>query len=89
MQKLIASIQTRYEANLIIKALIPAFVKLIKDVNGSHVIQSCLTSLTVEYNKVCLFSMSFSYDELILVLGLTFILFHVLLLVFINLSYFN
>ncbi|XP_020595861.1 putative pumilio homolog 8, chloroplastic [Phalaenopsis equestris] len=51
VQKLIATIKTRYEANLLIKALIPTFVKLIKDVNGSHVIQSCLTSLTGEYNK--------------------------------------
>ncbi|KAI0499144.1 hypothetical protein KFK09_020045 [Dendrobium nobile] len=51
VQKLIATIKTRYEANLIIKVLIPSFVKLIKDLNGSHVIQSCLTSLTLEYNK--------------------------------------
>ncbi|KAL0912456.1 hypothetical protein M5K25_018429 [Dendrobium thyrsiflorum] len=51
VQKLIATIKTRYEANLIMKVLIPSFVKLIKDLNGSHVIQSCLTSLTLDYNK--------------------------------------
>lgn len=52
VQKLIETIKTRQEVKLVISALEPGFLALIKDLNGNHVIQRCLQCLNNEDNKV-------------------------------------
>jgi len=44
--------QTKEQIELIIKALRGNVVKLIKDLNGNHVIQKCLNKLSPEQNQV-------------------------------------
>lgn len=52
VQKLIETIRTRKQIVLITSALQPAFVELVNDPNGNHVIQKCLTNFGPEDNKV-------------------------------------
>lgn len=52
VQKLIETIKTRHEISLVITALEPGFLSLIKDLNGNHVVQRCLQCLGIEDNKV-------------------------------------
>ncbi|KAJ0988608.1 hypothetical protein J5N97_006964 [Dioscorea zingiberensis] len=52
VQKLIETIKTRQQIALVMSALQPGFLELIKDLNGNHVIQRCLQSLTSEDNKL-------------------------------------
>ncbi|KAH7683503.1 Translational repressor Pumilio/PUF3 and related RNA-binding proteins (Puf superfamily) protein [Dioscorea alata] len=52
VQKLIETIKTRQQKALVMSALQPGFLELIKDLNGNHVIQRCLQSLTNEDNKL-------------------------------------
>ncbi|KAJ0987353.1 hypothetical protein J5N97_005709 [Dioscorea zingiberensis] len=51
IQKLIATLRTRQQIALVISALQPGFLELIKDTNGNHVIKCCLQSLSIENNK--------------------------------------
>ncbi|TKW29147.1 hypothetical protein SEVIR_3G377400v4 [Setaria viridis] len=51
VQKLIESLRTREEISLVIDALRPGFLELIKDPNGNHVVQKCLQSFEADDNK--------------------------------------
>lgn len=52
MQKLIESLRTREEIQLVVAALRPGFLELIKDPNGNHVVQKCLQAFEADDNKV-------------------------------------
>lgn len=52
VQKLIETVTTREQIVLITSALQPAFIELVNDPNGNHVIQKCLTNFGAEDNKV-------------------------------------
>lgn len=52
IQKLIETLKTRQQVKLVISAIEPGFLALIKDLNGNHVIQRCLQCLSNEDNKV-------------------------------------
>nr|GEW19104.1 putative pumilio homolog 8, chloroplastic [Tanacetum cinerariifolium] len=51
VQKLIETLKTRKQIKMVISALEPGFLSLIKDLNGNHVIQRCLQCLSNEDNK--------------------------------------
>ncbi|CAI9304285.1 unnamed protein product [Lactuca saligna] len=51
VQKLIETLKTRKQIKVVISALEPGFLALIKDLNGNHVIQRCLQCLSNEDNK--------------------------------------
>ncbi|CAL9179919.1 unnamed protein product [Musa hybrid cultivar] len=51
VQKLIDTLKTRQQIVLVISAIQPGFLDLIKDLNGSHVLQHCLESFAAEDNK--------------------------------------
>ncbi|MED6204649.1 hypothetical protein PIB30_010766 [Stylosanthes scabra] len=51
VQKLIETIKTRRQISLVVSALEPGFLSLIKDLNGNHVVQHCLQFLSNEDNK--------------------------------------
>ncbi|KAE8667901.1 putative pumilio-like protein 7 [Hibiscus syriacus] len=51
VQKLIETLKTRQQISLVISALEPGFLSLIKDLNGNHVVQRCLQCLRSEDNK--------------------------------------
>uniref|UniRef100_A0A0D3HUP6 PUM-HD domain-containing protein n=1 Tax=Oryza barthii TaxID=65489 RepID=A0A0D3HUP6_9ORYZ len=51
VQKLIESLRTREEIQLVVEALRPGFLELIKDPNGNHVVQRCLQSFDANDNK--------------------------------------
>ncbi|KAK8624770.1 hypothetical protein V6N13_089656 [Hibiscus sabdariffa] len=51
VQKLIETLKTRQQISLVISALEPGFLSLIKDLNGNHVVQRCLQCLSSEDNK--------------------------------------
>lgn len=52
VQKLIDTLKTRQQISLVISALQPGFLDLIKDINGNHVVSRCLQCFDVEDNKV-------------------------------------
>lgn len=52
VQKLIETLKTSLEISLVISALEPGFLALVKDLNGNHVVQRCLQCLSIENNKV-------------------------------------
>ena len=52
MQKLIETVRTKTEINLVTLALKPGLLSLVRDLNGNHVIQSCFKFLSPEDNKV-------------------------------------
>jgi hypothetical protein len=52
VQKLIESLRTKEEIQLVVAALRPGFLELIKDPNGNHVVQKCLQSFGADDNKV-------------------------------------
>ncbi|GAB4845053.1 hypothetical protein Ancab_038458 [Ancistrocladus abbreviatus] len=51
VQKLIETLKTRKQIHLVILALEPGFLDLIKDLNGNHVVQRCLQCFSSEDNK--------------------------------------
>ncbi|KAL4346632.1 hypothetical protein GQ457_17G004130 [Hibiscus cannabinus] len=51
VQKLIETLKTRQQISLVISALAPGFLSLIKDLNGNHVVQRCLQCLSSEDNN--------------------------------------
>lgn len=51
VQKLIESLRTREEIQLVVAALRPGFLELIKDPNGNHVVQKCLQAFEADDNK--------------------------------------
>ncbi|KAI4299087.1 hypothetical protein L6164_032579 [Bauhinia variegata] len=51
VQKLIETLKTRHQISIVVSALEPGFLALIKDLNGNHVIQRCLQFLSNEDNK--------------------------------------
>ncbi|XP_020222190.1 putative pumilio homolog 8, chloroplastic [Cajanus cajan] len=51
VQKLIETLKTRQQISLVVSALEPGFLSLIKDLNGNHVVQHCLQCLSNEDNK--------------------------------------
>ncbi|OUZ99312.1 Pumilio RNA-binding repeat [Macleaya cordata] len=51
VQKLIDTLKTREQISLVISALEPRFIHLMKDPNGNHVVQRCLQCLSSEDNK--------------------------------------
>ncbi|KAL4392559.1 hypothetical protein HN51_014057 [Arachis hypogaea] len=51
VQKLIETLKTRQQISLVVSALEPGFLALIKDLNGNHVVQRCLLCLNNEDNK--------------------------------------
>ncbi|CAL5329614.1 unnamed protein product [Camellia sinensis] len=51
VQKLIETLKTRQQISLVISALEPGFLALIKDLNGNHVVQRCLQCLSDKDNK--------------------------------------
>ncbi|XP_072971378.1 putative pumilio homolog 7, chloroplastic isoform X1 [Typha angustifolia] len=52
VQKLIETLKSKQQISLVISALQPGFLDLMKDLNGNHVVQRCLQSFTAEDNKV-------------------------------------
>ncbi|KAK9694553.1 hypothetical protein K7432_013376 [Basidiobolus ranarum] len=50
-QKLIEYLSNAQQIQLVIVALTPSVVPLIKDLNGNHVIQKCLNSMSAENNQ--------------------------------------
>lgn len=52
VQKLIETLKTKQQISLVISALEPGFLALIKDLNGNHVIQRCLQCFPSEDSKV-------------------------------------
>ncbi|KAG6409156.1 hypothetical protein SASPL_132190 [Salvia splendens] len=52
VQKLIETLKTRQQVSLVISALEPGFLALIKDLNGNHVVQRCLQCFTKEDSKI-------------------------------------
>ena len=52
VQKLIETLKDRRQISLVLAALEPGFLDLIKDLNGNHVIKHCLQCLGNEDNKV-------------------------------------
>ena len=55
VQKLIETLKTRQQISLVVAALEPGFLALIKDLNGNHVVQHCL--------QCCLLYTSDAADE--------------------------
>ncbi|EOA39101.1 hypothetical protein CARUB_v10011845mg [Capsella rubella] len=51
VQKMIATVKTRQQIALVKSGLRPGFLDLVKDLNGNHVIQSCLEFLGPNDNK--------------------------------------
>ncbi|KAI4296355.1 hypothetical protein L6164_036320 [Bauhinia variegata] len=51
VQKLIETLKTRHQISLVVSALEPGFLALIKDLNGNHVVQRCLQCLSNDDNK--------------------------------------
>ncbi|TKY71456.1 putative pumilio-like 7 [Spatholobus suberectus] len=51
VQKLIETLKTRQQISLVVSALEPGFLALIKDLNGNHVVQHCLQCLSNQDNK--------------------------------------
>ncbi|XP_010917108.1 putative pumilio homolog 8, chloroplastic [Elaeis guineensis] len=51
VQKLIETLKTRLQIALVISALRPGILDLIKDLNGNHVVQRCLQTFTAKDNK--------------------------------------
>ncbi|XP_039040072.1 putative pumilio homolog 8, chloroplastic [Hibiscus syriacus] len=51
VQKLIETLKTKQQISLVISALEPGFLSLIKDLNGNHVVLRCLQCLSSEDNK--------------------------------------
>lgn len=51
VQKLIETLKSRQQTSLVISALEPGFLALIKDLNGNHVVQRCLQCLSYEDSK--------------------------------------
>ncbi|KAL3814417.1 hypothetical protein ACJIZ3_015685 [Penstemon smallii] len=51
VQKLIETLKTKHQIVLVISALEPGFLKLIKDLNGNHVVQRCLQCFSNEDSK--------------------------------------
>ncbi|KAG4945398.1 hypothetical protein JHK87_041405 [Glycine soja] len=51
VQKVIETLKTRQQISLVVAALEPGFLALIKDLNGNHVVQHCLQCLSNEDNK--------------------------------------
>ncbi|KAJ8433761.1 hypothetical protein Cgig2_025924 [Carnegiea gigantea] len=51
VQKLIESLKTKKQISMVVRALEPGFLDLIKDLNGNHVVQRCLQCLSSEDNK--------------------------------------
>lgn len=51
VQKLIETLKSRQQTSLVVSALEPGFLALIKDLNGNHVIQQCLVRLSNEDRK--------------------------------------
>ncbi|XP_059637972.1 putative pumilio homolog 7, chloroplastic [Cornus florida] len=51
VQKLIETLKTRQQITLLVSALKPGFLDLIKDPNGNHVLQHCLECLSNDDNK--------------------------------------
>ncbi|CAI9765363.1 unnamed protein product [Fraxinus pennsylvanica] len=51
VQKLIETLKTRQQISLVISALEPGFLVLIKDLNGNHVVQRCLQCFTNDDSK--------------------------------------
>ncbi|EPS63432.1 hypothetical protein M569_11350, partial [Genlisea aurea] len=51
VQKLIETLETRQQICIVISALEPGFLALIKDLNGNHVVQRCLQCFTMEDSR--------------------------------------
>eukprot|EP00268_Persea_americana_P059224 TRINITY_DN7245_c0_g1_i1.p1 TRINITY_DN7245_c0_g1~~TRINITY_DN7245_c0_g1_i1.p1 ORF type:complete len:811 (-),score=137.71 TRINITY_DN7245_c0_g1_i1:311-2743(-) len=51
VQKLIDTLKIQRQISLVVSALKPGFLDLIKDLNGNHVVQRCLQCLSNEDNK--------------------------------------
>ncbi|KAK4438193.1 putative pumilio7, chloroplastic [Sesamum alatum] len=51
VQKLVETLKIRQQISLVISALEPGFLALIKDLNGNHVVQRCLQCFTTEDSK--------------------------------------
>ncbi|KAL5078572.1 hypothetical protein RYX36_006993 [Vicia faba] len=51
VQVLISTIKSRRQIALVRAAIQPAFLELVKDLNGNHVIQRCLTCFSVQDNE--------------------------------------
>ena len=54
VQKLIETLKTPQQVSMVISALKPGVMALIKDLNGNHVVQRCLQYLSNEENQVIL-----------------------------------
>lgn len=52
VQKLIETLKNRNQIAVVMAALRPGLVDLMKDINGNHVIQHCLTCFRPEDIKV-------------------------------------
>ncbi|CAN8314197.1 unnamed protein product [Cochlearia groenlandica] len=54
VQKMIETVKTKQQIEMVKSGLKPGFLALVKDLNGNHVIQTCLTSLSPNNNKFVL-----------------------------------
>jgi hypothetical protein len=52
VQKLISTLKSKRQIALVRSAIQPSFLDLVKDLNGNHVIQRCLSSWSVQDNEV-------------------------------------
>lgn len=52
VQKLIEMVSTKEQISLVKSALKPGFLSLVRELNGNHVISSCLKFLGPNDNKV-------------------------------------
>lgn len=52
VQKVIETLKTPEQFSIIVSALKPGIVTMIKDMNGNHVAQRCLQYLTAKYSEV-------------------------------------
>lgn len=54
VQKLVETLSTKQQISMVISALEPGFLALMKDLNGSHLIKRCLQCFPIEDKKVIL-----------------------------------
>lgn len=63
VQKMIETVKTKQQIALVKSGLKPGFLALVKDLNGNHVIQSCLQTLGPNDNEVTSFVSYSSFRE--------------------------
>lgn len=52
MQKVVETLKTAEQIYIVVSALKPGIVSMIKDINGNHVAQRCLQNFSPQQNEV-------------------------------------